>query len=92
MMKFKQCIEKIGDIDAKTTLCIDVPTRWNSTYLMLQSVLKYQRVFVSVHLVNEDYCLSEEKWKRVKKIRVFLLPFYEITNLIPASSYPTSNS
>jgi len=27
MMKFKQCIEKMEDIDAKTTLCIDVPTR-----------------------------------------------------------------
>jgi len=35
MMKFKHYIEKVRDIDAKTALCINVPTRWNSTYLML---------------------------------------------------------
>jgi len=93
MMKFKQCIEKLGDIDAKTALCIDVPTRWNSTFFMLESALKYKRVFGSLHLVDENYkyCLCDEKWKRVKKICVFLLPFYEITNMISATSYPTSN-
>ena len=42
MMKFKQCIEKLGDIDAKTVFCIDVPTRWNSTFFMLESALKYK--------------------------------------------------
>ena len=70
MIKFKQCIEKIGDIDVKTTLCIDVPTRWNSTLFMLESALKYQRVFGSLHLVgkNYKYYFSKEKWRRVKKI------------------------
>jgi len=34
-MDFKQCIEKLGDIDAKISLCIDVSTRWNFTFLML---------------------------------------------------------
>jgi len=70
MMKFKQCIEKLWDIDAKTALCIDVPTRWNSTFFMLESALKYKRVFGSLHLVDENYkyCLCDEKWKRVKKI------------------------
>jgi len=93
MMKFKQCFEKIGDINALSALCVDVPTRWNSTFFMLQSALKYQQVFSSLHLVDENYkyCPSEEKWKRVEKISAFLSPFYEITNLISASSYPTSN-
>ena len=31
MMNFKQCVEKIRDIDAETALCIDAPTRCNST-------------------------------------------------------------
>ena len=50
-------------------------------------------MFGSLHLIDENYkyCLCDEKWKRVKKICVFLLPFYEITNMIFATSYPTSN-
>ena len=50
-------------------------------------------MFASLHLVDENYkyYLSVEKWRRVKKNCVFLLPFYEITNLIYVSSYPTSN-
>jgi len=60
---------------------------------MLQSALKYQRVFGSLYLLDENYklCPSLEKWKREEKICTFLMPFYDITTLIPASSYPTSN-
>jgi len=54
MVKFKQCLEKFSDIDASYGLCLDVPIRWNSTYLMLKSALK-QRVFGSLHLVDESY-------------------------------------
>ncbi|XP_068498276.1 zinc finger BED domain-containing protein RICESLEEPER 2-like [Phaseolus vulgaris] len=93
MVKFKQCFERFSDIDASSGLCLDVPTRWNSTYLMINSALKYQRVFGSLHLVDESYkyCPTEEEWERAGKICKFLLPFYEITNLISATSYPTSN-
>ena len=93
MIKFKQCINQVGDIDAKSTLCLDVPTRWNSTFLMLQSALQYQRVFGSLHLVDENYkcCPSPDKWKRPEKICTFLMPFYDITTFTFASSYPTSN-
>ncbi|XP_031095079.1 zinc finger BED domain-containing protein RICESLEEPER 2-like [Ipomoea triloba] len=34
-------------IEQRSSLCLDVPTRWNSTYLMLQSALTYQKVFES---------------------------------------------
>ncbi|MED6195199.1 hypothetical protein PIB30_117185 [Stylosanthes scabra] len=33
--KFKECIEA-ELIESKSHVCLDVPTRWNSTYLMLQ--------------------------------------------------------
>ena len=58
MIKFKQCIEQVGGIDASSVLSIDVPTRWNSTFFMLQSALKYQRGFGSVHLLHENYMFS----------------------------------
>nr|KYP57990.1 Putative AC transposase [Cajanus cajan] len=93
MIKFKECLKKISDINSSSALCLDVPTRWNSTFLMLRSALKYQRVFGSLHLVDENYkyCPSDEEWERATKICKFLQPFYEITTLISGTSYPTSN-
>ncbi|XP_061367325.1 zinc finger BED domain-containing protein RICESLEEPER 2-like [Gastrolobium bilobum] len=91
-LKFKECIDQIGDVDTLIGLCLDVPTRWNS-YLMLQSALGYQQVFASLQLndKNYKYCPSAEEWKRGEKFCIFLKPFYDITNLISGTSYPTSN-
>ncbi|CAL5207197.1 unnamed protein product [Lathyrus oleraceus] len=93
MKKFKECIELIGGIETSVGLSYDVSTRWNSTYLMLQSTLKYRRVFASLSFHDDNYKVfpSEEDWKRGDKICTFLLPFYETTNLISGTSYPTSN-
>jgi len=94
MLKFKQCLQRFfSELDTSCGLCLDVPARWNSTYLMLKSALKYRHVFGSLHLVDESYkyCPSEEEWERVEKICRFLLPFYDITTLISVTSYPTSN-
>ncbi|CAL5202787.1 unnamed protein product [Lathyrus oleraceus] len=93
MKKFKECIELIGGIETSAGLSYDVSTRWNSTYLMLQSALKYRRVFASLSFHDENYKVfpSKEDWKRGDKICTFLLSFYETTNLISGTSYPTSN-
>lgn len=60
---------------------------------MLDSIIKYRRVFCSLHFHDENYtyCPSVEEWKIGEKIYVFLLPFYETTNLILEESYHTSN-
>ncbi|KAI5381442.1 hypothetical protein KIW84_UN0721 [Lathyrus oleraceus] len=42
--KFKECIE-FSRINCKKLLCLDVPTRWNSCYLMLDAAEKYQAAF-----------------------------------------------
>jgi hypothetical protein len=42
MSKFKDCIER-EKIKCKNMVCLDVPTGWNSTYLMLSTAKKYQR-------------------------------------------------
>ena len=42
--KFKACVEK-EKIQSKSLLCLDVSTRWNSTYLMLESALNFVAAF-----------------------------------------------
>jgi hypothetical protein len=41
---FKTCIER-ETITFKGLLCIDVPTRWNSTFKMLEDAEKCQNAF-----------------------------------------------
>jgi len=40
-------VEKLH-IECKKSLCLDVATWWNSTYLMLEVVKKFEKVFVSL--------------------------------------------
>lgn len=93
MVKFKQCIDMVGNIDISSGLVTDVPTRWNSTYLMLKNALKYQRAFENLHCYDAKYTSnpSKEEWARLEKMSRFLLPFYKITTLMSETSYPTSN-
>lgn len=83
----------VDNIDILSGLVTNVPTRRNSTYLMLKSALKYQRVFENLHCYDENYTSnpSKEEWVRLEKMSRFLLPFYEITTLMSGTSYPTSN-
>ncbi|KAI5652497.1 hypothetical protein M9H77_29684 [Catharanthus roseus] len=74
-------------------LRLDVFTWRNSTFMMLESALKYRRAFFSLALSDRNYkfCPPPEDWARAQKVGEFLRPFYEITNSISSSSYRTSN-
>jgi hypothetical protein len=91
--KFKECVEKVGGVDSSVRLHLDKSMSVNSTYLMLESALKYRSVFESLHLYDDNYklCPTVEEWKRVKKICAFLLPFSETANMINGTTHPTSN-
>ncbi|XP_052117558.1 zinc finger BED domain-containing protein RICESLEEPER 2-like [Arachis duranensis] len=92
MMKFKDCVQQ-AEIEEGVGLKSDVPTRWNSTYMMLESAIKFEKAFDILSVVDEAYkdCPTNEEWSLAKKMCEFLEPFYETTNLISGSSYPTSN-
>ncbi|XP_019418623.1 PREDICTED: zinc finger BED domain-containing protein RICESLEEPER 2-like [Lupinus angustifolius] len=60
MLKFKVFIEKIDGVDTSAGLCLDVPTRWNSTYLMLEFALKYRHVFEKLHMFDDNYRDEDE--------------------------------
>ncbi|CAL9029688.1 unnamed protein product [Prunus brigantina] len=41
---FKSCVKK-EQIECKGLVVLDVPTRWNSTYMMLEAALKFEKAF-----------------------------------------------
>ncbi|KAF7811751.1 zinc finger BED domain-containing protein RICESLEEPER 2-like [Senna tora] len=92
MRKFEACVKNIG-IEHGVFLRLDVQTRWNSTFIMLESALKYRRAFASFQMEDQHYryCPSSYEWERGEKMCEFLRPFYDITNMISGSTYPTSN-
>ncbi|XP_057734193.1 zinc finger BED domain-containing protein RICESLEEPER 1-like [Arachis stenosperma] len=60
---------------------------------MLESAIKYRKAFEYLKTTDHayKYCPSVDEWGRAEKICEFLYPFYETTNLISGTSYPTSN-
>ncbi|KAG6433188.1 hypothetical protein SASPL_104796 [Salvia splendens] len=90
--QFKECAQKFV-VEFTSSLCLDVPTRWNSTYLMLCSGIKYRHVFDMLQFedLNCTQCPTEEEWVRGEVMCRFLKPFYNITTLISGSTFPTSN-
>ncbi|XP_024021323.1 zinc finger BED domain-containing protein RICESLEEPER 2-like [Morus notabilis] len=90
--KFLDCVKLVA-IGDKKWLCQDVPTKWNSTYLMLESALYYRRVFQHLELSDSNYkhCPSSAEWDKVEKIKTFLKLFYDATLKFSGTKYPTAN-
>ena len=103
--KFQECCE--DENLAKKSLCLDVPTRWNSTYMMLKRVIEYEGAIVeyadrdiglTLHLKfvdmvdkNSTGTLLSSDWEGVKRITKFLEMFFNLTLRISGSRYVTSN-
>jgi hypothetical protein len=91
MAMFKDCIER-KNIQCKKMVCLDVSTKWNSTYLMLSIAEKYKRAFELMgeedeHLVVPGFL----DWENVRVFVKFLKIFYDATLNISGSNYVTSN-
>uniref|UniRef100_A0A803MFV7 Zinc finger BED domain-containing protein RICESLEEPER 2-like n=1 Tax=Chenopodium quinoa TaxID=63459 RepID=A0A803MFV7_CHEQI len=96
ILRFKDLVQK-ANIDSKSSLSFDVPTRWNSTYIMLETALKYRRVFSGLSLPDgEDLNDNErppepEDWEKVERLVLFLGGFYLLTKRISGSHYVIAN-
>ncbi|KAL5756019.1 hypothetical protein ACOSQ2_020765 [Xanthoceras sorbifolium] len=105
LQKFKTCIE-LEKIECKSLVVLDVPNRWNSTYLMLTNALKFQKAFE--RLQEEDgyfvtYFLEDEcgkgkigpptnnDWEKVQSCVDFLKTIYYATLECTTPLYVTSN-
>ncbi|KAK4284720.1 hypothetical protein QN277_001510 [Acacia crassicarpa] len=42
-------------VESKNLLTLDCPTRWNSTYLMLESAVKFVKAFTRMEEEDEEY-------------------------------------
>ncbi|KAK9988032.1 hypothetical protein SO802_028271 [Lithocarpus litseifolius] len=91
-LRFAQCLSELPFLTSKKVRQ-DVPTRWNSTYLMIETCLKYRDAFSHLSRIDKYFlnCPSEEEWERVEKIARVLEPFYDITKLFSGTNYPTAN-
>ncbi|XP_019177680.1 PREDICTED: zinc finger BED domain-containing protein RICESLEEPER 2-like [Ipomoea nil] len=81
LKKFRDLAELLG-LEAKSSLQLDVPTRWNNTYMMLSTAIQYKAVF-DAYSLNEPSFVAD---------LVLLKGFYEMTIRISGSLYVTSNS
>ncbi|XP_061340052.1 zinc finger BED domain-containing protein RICESLEEPER 1-like [Gastrolobium bilobum] len=90
--KFLQCVAQ-SSLASRRGCRQDVPTRWNSTFLMLDSALFYKRAFMHLELSdsNYKYCPSRDEWDRIEKINEFLHVFYDITCVFSKTKHPTAN-
>ncbi|KAL0724593.1 hypothetical protein Bca4012_039192 [Brassica carinata] len=96
LSKFKECLEQLK-LPTNCGICLDVETRWNSTYLMLESAIKVRKAFDLLELKDRVYrqemasLPSHVDWSYAEGLVPFLQSFYETTVKISGSLYITSN-
>ena len=54
---FKLCAEK-ENVEVKNQLCLNVPTRWNYTYIMLEKAEKYQKGFERLEEDDPNFLMT----------------------------------
>ncbi|KAJ1696450.1 hypothetical protein LUZ63_004962 [Rhynchospora breviuscula] len=71
----------------------DVPTRWNSTFLMLELALELKDAILRYDALdsNFEYCPTDDDWHNVHILVEHLRILYEATNKLSGTKYPTLN-
>ncbi|KAL0536677.1 hypothetical protein IC582_025637 [Cucumis melo] len=87
---------KEDKMSTKNCLTMDVPTRWNSTFTMLDGAIKCQNTFERLeehdpsYLPKDDIPITED-WDNAKVFVKFLKTFSKVTMKFSASMSVTSN-
>ncbi|KAM3309137.1 hypothetical protein P3S67_010881 [Capsicum chacoense] len=103
---FIKCCE-MQKIECSKMLPLDVPTWWNSTYLMLETAEKIKKAFDRFDLYDDnfnsyfstDICedgsvassIQSDDWVNVRNVIEFLERFYVLTLKVSGSRYVTCN-
>ena len=103
LQTFKRCVEKVK-IESKAILCLDVATRWNPTYKMLENAEKFEHAFKWMEYEDLEYILhfrdrdydrrlsNEDDWEACRKFVKFFKLFYNAIKRFSGSLYVTSNA
>lgn len=83
---FQTCVETAGS-KKKPGLVLDVATRWNLTFRMLDRAIPHREALRNLY----NYFPSDLEWSRGALVKELLPPFAEMKNLVSGSSYPTVN-
>ncbi|XP_075650027.1 zinc finger BED domain-containing protein RICESLEEPER 2-like [Castanea sativa] len=102
---FRSFMEMLG-MESKSLLCLDVPTRWNSTYLILETAENFEKVFLRMDFEDDGYssyfrtkedsgglgspCMSD--FQNCRAFVTFLRLFYNATKKFSGSLDVTSNA
>ncbi|KAI5648636.1 hypothetical protein M9H77_34641 [Catharanthus roseus] len=80
-------------LKGKKKVALDVQTRWNSIYLMLESALPVKEAFNRLAQIDRNYkfCPSDDEWKVADVVHGCLKIFYDCTNHFSGRNFPTSN-
>ncbi|XP_057744911.1 zinc finger BED domain-containing protein RICESLEEPER 2-like [Arachis stenosperma] len=99
--RFQKCVE-LEKIQYKGFPCIDVETRWNSTYQMLEVALKHRKAFELLAMKDNTYIgemnggkgrgvPSDLDWEYAESIVPFLQVFSDATICVSGTLYVTSD-
>ena len=97
---FNRCVANTN-IECKMSVSLDVTTRWNSTYLMLDSAEKFEKAFNRLQyedssfltvLATEGGLPTKDDWLRARVLIKFLKVFYDATLSFSGSLHVTSNT
>ena len=91
--KFEETARQLRNMNTKK-LGLDCTTRWNSTYLMLETALLYKEVFTRLGLRDNQYkslCPSKEEWEFAQDLCGRLKKIYKATEIFSGTKYPTAN-
>ena len=90
--KFEETVNQLR-IPHTKKLGLDCATRWNSTYLMLQTALLYKDVFSRLKIREPQYKTvpTEQQWEFAREISGRFKIIFSITELFSGTKYPTAN-
>ena len=93
-------------MESKSLLYLDLPTRWNSSYLMLETAENFEKVFLRMDFKDDDYssyfrtkedsgglgspCMSD--FQSCRAFMTFLRLLYNTMKTFSDSLYVTSNA
>ena len=77
----------------ETKLGQDTPTRWQSTWLMIDSVLRSADAIKAVQgqFVDEDKQLSDKEFSVLRELAAGLQPYHDVSKHMEGQQYPTMN-